>query len=77
MIIEGKFFFPLKPYVVTPHLNHLSETVQMRGHNICFQSELTKIDPNYHQIVPLIYWSSGVNDEKTWRCPIYLKQWRT
>ena len=27
-------------YVVTPHLNCL-ETVQMRGHNICFYAELT------------------------------------
>ena len=26
--------FSLKPYVVTPHLNRLIETVQMRGHNI-------------------------------------------
>ena len=25
-----------KPYVETPHLNRLVETVQMRGHNICF-----------------------------------------
>ena len=25
-----------KPYVVTPHLNRLNETVQVRGHNICF-----------------------------------------
>ena len=24
-------------YVVTPHLNHLDETIQMRGHNIWFQ----------------------------------------
>ena len=55
MIIEGKLFFPLKPYVMTPHLNRLNETVQMRGHNICFHSELTKIYPNYQQIVPQIY----------------------
>ena len=26
--------FSLKPYVVTPHLNRLVETVQMRGHNM-------------------------------------------
>ena len=26
--------FSSKPYVVTPHLNNLVETVQMRGHNI-------------------------------------------
>ena len=35
MIIEDKFsYFSLKPYVVTPHLNCLNETVPMRGHNI-------------------------------------------
>ena len=44
----------LKPYVVTPHLNRLIETVQMMGHNICFYTELTKIISNYHQILPLI-----------------------
>ena len=44
-------FFSPKPYVVTPHLNRcLVETVQMRGHNICFYAELTKHIPNYHQI---------------------------
>ena len=41
-------------YVVTPHLNRLTETVQMRGYNICFYVELTKIIPNYHQILSLI-----------------------
>ena len=51
-------YFSLKPYVVTPHLNcltetyvvtpylnHLLETVQMRGHNLGFCVELTKIIP--------------------------------
>ena len=47
------FYFSSKPYVVTPHLNRLAETVQMRGHNICFYAKLTKIIPNYHQIPPL------------------------
>ena len=28
--------FCMKTYVVTTHLNRLSETVQMRGHNIWF-----------------------------------------
>ena len=33
MIIRGDFpYFSLKLYVVTPHLNRLDETVQMRGH---------------------------------------------
>ena len=55
MIIEGLFFhFSLKPYVVTPHLNRLNKTVQMRGHNICFYAELTKLISSYHQILPLI-----------------------
>ena len=54
LIIEGYFsYFLLKPYVVTPHLNRLVETVQMRGHNICFYAELTKTIPDY-QILPLI-----------------------
>ena len=38
---------------MTPYLNHLIETVQIRGHNICFYAELTKIIPNYHQILLL------------------------
>ena len=55
MIIEGYFsYFSLKPYVVTPHLNRLIETVQMRGHNIWLCAELTKIVSNYHQILSLI-----------------------
>ena len=41
-------YFSFKPYVVTPHLNGLIETVQMRGHNICFYAAVTKIIPNYH-----------------------------
>ena len=37
MIIEANFsYFSFKPYVVTPHLNRLVETVQMGGHNVCF-----------------------------------------
>ena len=43
--------FSSKPYVVTPHLNRLNETVQMRGHNIYFYAELTESIPNYHQIL--------------------------
>ena len=37
--------FSSKLYVVTPHLNRLIETVQLKGHNICFYAELTKIIP--------------------------------
>ena len=29
--------FCIKLYIVTPHLNRLDETVQMRGHNIWFR----------------------------------------
>ena len=55
MIIRDTFsYFSLKLYVVTPHLNCLVETVQMRGHNICFCAELTKIIPYYHQLLLLI-----------------------
>ena len=54
-IISANFsYFSFKPYVVTPHLNRLIETVQMRGHNLCFYVELTKIVPNYQQILCLI-----------------------
>ena len=38
-------------YVVTPHLNRLFETVQMRGHNIWFHLEIRKIIPNNHHIL--------------------------
>ena len=38
VIIRDKFCqFSAKTYVVTPHLNRLDETVQMRGHNKWFQ----------------------------------------
>ena len=54
MIIRDNFsYFSKKPYVETPHLNRLNKTVQMRGHNIWFYAKLTKIIPNYHQILPL------------------------
>ena len=57
--LEGVFddyisYFSWNPYIMTPHLNRLIETVQMRGHNICFYAEFTKIILNYHQILPLI-----------------------
>ena len=59
-VFEDNFsYFSSKPYVVTLHLNRLTETVQMRGHNIWFYAELTKIILNYHQILSLIY-SSGL-----------------
>ena len=38
LVIIGDNFckFFIKTYVVTPHLNRLDKTVQMRGHNIQF-----------------------------------------
>ena len=36
LMITGDNFceFCIETYVVTPYLNHLDETVQMRGHNM-------------------------------------------
>ena len=36
MIWDNFCHFCTKTYVVTLHLNRLDETVQMKGHNICF-----------------------------------------
>ena len=36
MIIRDIFLSCTKTYVVTPHLNRLNETLQMKGHNIWF-----------------------------------------
>ena len=36
-------YYCIKTYIVTPHQNRLSETVLMRGHNICFRQEIRKI----------------------------------
>ena len=40
-------FLNCNNYVVTPHLNRLIKTVQMRSYNIRFYAELTKIIPYY------------------------------
>ena len=50
---------------MTPHLNRLVETVQMRGHNIWFRAELTKIIPNYRLIFPLIKKSALVKSSES------------
>ena len=42
-------YFSLKPYVVTPHLNHLVERVRMRGRNIML---LCRINKNYPKLSP-------------------------
>ena len=44
---------------MTPHLNRLNETVQMRGHNIHFYAELRKSMPNYHHIYFLLSRAQG------------------
>ena len=55
VIIRDNFsYFSSKSCDVTPHLNRLDETVQMRDHNTSFYAELTKIIPDYHQILPLM-----------------------
>ena len=43
---------------MTPHKNRLSETVLMRGHNICFNGEVLKIIPKLSLLLLLI-WSPG------------------
>ena len=43
-VFEDNFsYFSSKPYVVTPNLNRLDETVQMRCHNICLCRNKKKI----------------------------------
>ena len=58
---------------MTPHLNRLDETVQMRGHNLCYSAELSKIISNYHQILLLIKSSADLSAYKiahlTAHCP--------
>ena len=51
---------------MTPYLNHLIETVQLRGHNIHFYAELTKIIPNYHQIPGRVVQSVGHVSQRSW-----------
>ena len=48
VIIRDTFcYFCIKPYVVTPHLNHLDGTIQIRGRNIWFLREIRKIIITY------------------------------
>ena len=54
VFVDNFSYFSSNPYVVTPNLNRLDETAQMKGHHICYYAEITKITPNYHQILPLI-----------------------
>ena len=60
MIIQDNFFyFSMKPYVVTPHLNRLGETVHMMGRNIRFKGAIWKIIPKFF-LLPLLIWSTEV-----------------
>ena len=43
--------------VVTPHLNRLVDTVQMRGHNIWFRGEIGKIVIKYSLLSRALLWS--------------------
>ena len=51
-------YFSSKPYVVTPYLNRLNETVQMRGHNIWFRWEIRKIILNTPSYLELSVYSN-------------------
>ena len=61
--------FSLKSYVVTPHLNLLNVTVQIRGHYLCFYVEL-KIITNYHQILPLTQSSEERSSYRLYSFPL-------
>ena len=38
----------IKTYFETPHDNHLSKTVQMRCHDVCFYRKIRSIIPNFY-----------------------------
>ena len=48
-------FFSSQQYDVTPDLNRLDETVQMRGHNICFYAELSSSTLSYLELQPTVF----------------------
>ena len=54
-------YFSLKPYVMTPHLICLTETVKMRGHNICFYGELSLIMTKYCLLSRALHCLQGVS----------------
>ena len=58
MIITDNFcYFSLKPYVVTPHLNRLNKTVQMRGQNMF----LCRINKKLSEAIKQVDFHSVVN----------------
>ena len=56
-------FLNEKMYVVTPHENHLNETVLMRGHKIHFYGEIWLIIPKLSQL-PLLIRSAEKKNHK-------------
>ena len=72
VIIRDNFCsFPIKTYVVSPHLNRLDETVQMRGHNIWIWWEIKKIIIRYSFLSrTLHFYEKDLNDTH-----LYSKQW--
>ena len=52
-------FKPIKTYAVTSHLNCLSETVLLMGHNICFYGEMRLIIFEL-SLLPFLIWSTGL-----------------
>ena len=53
MISQDNYsYFSVKPYVVIPHPNRLVGSYEGSQH--MFLTKLTKIIPNYHQVLPLM-----------------------
>ena len=58
-----------KVYAVTPHLTRLDETLQIRGHNICFEVEIGKIIPQLSSNTLLILSRALINiRERSFHC---------
>ena len=56
-IIQSFSYFSTKTYVLTPHSNHLEETVLMMGHKICFNGKMWIINPELSHL-PRLIWST-------------------
>ena len=48
----------MQTHIVTPHLNRLTEMVQMRGHKVCLNGKIRKIISKL-SLLPLLIWSTG------------------
>ena len=51
-------YFSTKSYIVTPHWNRLTETVLVRGHNICLNGKIRIIIHKLSFLIILLVWSS-------------------